>query len=164
MWKSVPNGKDYLTASVLLVDQLYEQVASKLSRTNLTSMHLQWRKGGMLLERCEHTARYSCNCSPPQQIISGNCGQLRRVLEPSILKENGAVTFGQESNRLISTISALRKPEVKQDDILYSQLNVELGSIHTSRSSHSDLPMEPILFTKSVYSLNFRHTLSDLRE
>jgi hypothetical protein len=50
----------------------------------------------------------------------------RSVAEPGPLEAEGAVIFGQASDPLVSTITDILKPEVKQDGGIYSQPNVEL--------------------------------------
>jgi hypothetical protein len=51
LWKGVPKGQDYLAATVPMMNNLYEQAGSKLSRNHLTSTHLRWHRGGQLWVR-----------------------------------------------------------------------------------------------------------------
>lgn len=50
-WKSVPKGRDFLAATVPMMNNLYEQAGSKLSRNHLTSTRLRWHCGGQLWVR-----------------------------------------------------------------------------------------------------------------
>ena len=87
MWKSVPKGKDYLTASVPMMNQLYEQAGSKLSRKYLTSTHLRWHHGGRLWEHCESTKPFTCNCNRLQQVVSDFATHFRGVSDPGPLRK-----------------------------------------------------------------------------
>jgi hypothetical protein len=62
----------------------------------------------------------------------------RSVAEPGLLEAEGAVIFGQASNPLVSTMTDILKPKVKQDGI-YSQPNANLLSRHTFGSPGSNL-------------------------
>lgn len=152
MWKSVPKGKDYLTASVPMMNQLYEQAGSKLTRKHLTSTHLQWHRGGQLWERCKHTKLFSCACSRLQQVVSGNSIKIGSVSDPGLLEEKGAVIFGQASDTLISTVSELLKPKVNQNGSFYSQPNVELLAASSFSSPGSNLSLE--IGTPSILSVS----------
>ena len=142
MWKSVPKGKDYLTVSVPMMNQLYERAGSRLNRKQLTSTHLRWHSGGQLWERCEHANRFSCTCSRLQQVVSGSSAKLGAISDPGLLEEKGAVIFGQASDPLISTVSALMKPKVNQEGCLYSQPNVELVITDTPAFPGSNLSVK----------------------
>lgn len=139
LWKSVPKGKDYLTASVPMMNLLYEQAGSKLSRKHLTSTHLQWHHGGQLWECCESTKPFSCNCNRLQQVVSESFAQLGRVMDPGSLEEKGAVIFGQSCDPLTSTMKDLLKPKVKQGSSLFSQPNRDLLSTQPVSSPDSNL-------------------------
>jgi hypothetical protein len=140
MWKSVPKGKDYLTASVPMMNQLYEQAGSKLSRKYITSTHLRWHYGGRLWEHCESTKPFTCNCNRLQQVVSDFATHFTGVSDPGPLKETGAVVFGQASDPLASAaVSELLKPKVKQGGTLYGQPNVDLLSMDTFSSPDSNL-------------------------
>jgi hypothetical protein len=150
VWKRVPKGKDYLTASVPMMNQLYEQAGSKLSRKYLTSTHLRWHQGGKLWERCESSHPFSCSCSRLQQVVSDCFTQLGRISDPSPLEEKGAVIFGQASHPLATTISELLKPKVQQGGTLYSQPNVDLLSTDAFSSPGSNLSSDTGTSTMSI--------------
>jgi hypothetical protein len=152
MWKSVPKGKDYLTASVPMMNQLYEQAGSKLSRKHLTSTHLRWHHGGQLWERCESTKPFFCSCNRLQQVVSEYFTQPGSVSDPGPLEEKGAVIFGQASDPLASTVLELLKPKVKQCGSLYSQPNVDLLSTDTFSSPDPNLSSDT--GTSSILSVS----------
>lgn len=152
VWKSVPKGKDYLTASVPMMNQLYEQAGSKLTRKHLTSTHLRWHHGGQLWERCESTKPFSCSCNRLQQVVSEYSTKFGSVSDPGPLEENGAVIFGQASDPLASTGLELLKPKVKQGGSLYSQPNVDLLSTDAFSSPDSNLSSDT--GTSSILSIS----------
>jgi len=137
IWKTVPKGKDYLTVSVPLINQLYERAGSKLTRKYLTSTHLQWHRGGQLWEPCRSSRPFSCTCIRLQQVVSESCTRFGSVLDPGALEENGAVIFGQANDPVASTLSDLLISKAKPIDSLYSQPNANLlcADIYSSSSS-----------------------------
>jgi hypothetical protein len=160
-WKSVPRGKDYMTASVPMMNWLYTVAGSKLTRKHLTSTHLRWHKGGQLWERCQSTKPYSCSCSRLQQVVSDNFAQLGGVADPGPLEEKGAVIFGQASGPLASTVLDLLRPKVQQSGSLYSQPNVDLLNTDTFSSPGSSLSSDAGTSSTSNVSISTFPTSDD---
>ncbi|CZR54526.1 uncharacterized protein PAC_04410 [Phialocephala subalpina] len=154
VWKSVPKGKDYLTASVPVMNWLYKVAGSKLSRKHLTSTHLRWHKGGQLWERCDSTKLFSCNCIRLQQVVSDGFAHVGSVSDPGLLEEKGAVIFGQASDPLSSTVLDLLKPKVQQSGNLYSQPNVDLLETDTFSSPDSSLSSDTGMSSISSISVS----------
>ncbi|RDW67029.1 hypothetical protein BP5796_09778 [Coleophoma crateriformis] len=120
-WKRVPKGKDYLTAVVPLLDRLFEQAGSRLTRKHLTSTYLQWHRGARLFESCPSYARFECGCDRVQQICHESALTFGKVIPPGPLQERGAVIFGQ-ANFLGNNSSRLQTKKAQ----LYSQANSPL--------------------------------------
>ena len=95
-WRSLPVGKDYLAASVSILELLYSEAGSRDSRKHLSSNHLQWHRGSLLFEDCEGMTPNRCDCDRTQQIYHDSLFRtFGRVRPPGKLEENGCVVFGQ---------------------------------------------------------------------
>lgn len=95
-WRSLPTGKDYLAADVPILELLYSEAGSRLSRKHLSSSHLQWHRGSTLFEECSGTTTHRCDCDRTQQIYHDSLFKtFGRVKPPGKLEENGCVIFGQ---------------------------------------------------------------------
>ena len=95
-WKTLPKGKDFLAASIPMLELLYSEAGSRLSRKHLSTSHLQWHRGWTLFEECNDMALNRCRCDRTQQIYHDSLFKtFGHVRPPGILKENGCVIFGQ---------------------------------------------------------------------
>ena len=138
-WKSVPKGNDYLTLSVPMMELMYEQAGSKLSRKHLTSTHMQWHHSGLLWDPCVSMTPLSCGCDRLQQVVSSQSAKFGRIRNSGPLEEDGALIFGQSSHPLASTMTEIWKPKSKRSKSIYSQPNVELLGTLASSSPTTDL-------------------------
>ena len=92
-WQTLPKEKDYLAAGVPLLEMLYSEAGSRISRKYLTTNQLQWHRGPNLFERC---SRNRCKCDRTQQIYHESWFKtFGHVSPPGKLEENGCVVFGQ---------------------------------------------------------------------
>lgn len=95
-WKSLPKGKDYLATGVPILELLYSEAGSRLSRKHLSTSHLQWHRGSTLFEQCSGAASHRCDCDRTQQIYHDSLFKtFGHVRPPGNLKDNGCVIFGQ---------------------------------------------------------------------
>ena len=95
-WRILPKGKDYLAAGVPILELLYSEAGSRLSRKHLSTSHLQWHRGSTLFEQCSGMASHRCECDRTQQIYHDSLLKtFGRVRPPGDLQENGCVIFGQ---------------------------------------------------------------------
>lgn len=94
-WRSLPKGKDFLAASVPIMELLYSEAGSRISRKHLSTTHLQWHRGSTLFEQCSHMGPDRCKCDRTQQIYHDSLFNFGRVRPPGKLEENGCVIFGQ---------------------------------------------------------------------
>ncbi|CAD6592140.1 MAG: hypothetical protein ASARMPREDX12_005851 [Alectoria sarmentosa] len=100
-WKSLPKGKDYLATGVPILELLYSEAGSRLSRKHLSTSHLQWHRGSTLFEQCSGAASHRCECDRTQQIYYDSLFKtFGHVRPPGNLKENGCVIFGQAHHPL----------------------------------------------------------------
>ena len=103
-WRTLPKGKDYLAAGVPIMELLYSEAGSRLSRKHLSTTHLQWHRRSILFEQCGDTGPDRCACDRTQQIYHDSLlrtfGQVR---PPGKLEENGCVIFGQVHHSLKPT-------------------------------------------------------------
>ncbi|PVH69555.1 hypothetical protein DL98DRAFT_624518 [Cadophora sp. DSE1049] len=99
-WKRVPRGKDYLTASVSMLDTCFEQAGSQLTRKYLTSTHLRWHRGPKLFESCTKSSAFGCRCDRVQQILPEAMTTFGTITSPGPLPKDGAVVFGKSKNVL----------------------------------------------------------------
>lgn len=99
-WRTLPQEKDYLAASVSMLNSLYEKAGSRLTKQHLTSTHLQWHRGPSLFEECVSAGAYACNCDRLQRIVHESRMSLGTVTPPGLLEEQGAVIFGQAKHPL----------------------------------------------------------------
>jgi hypothetical protein len=99
-WKQVPKVMDYLTASVPMLNALYETAGSRLTKMYLTSTHLQWHRGPKLFENCTNSQNFRCDCDRVQNIVSNSRMTVGRVKPAGPLEQHmeGAVIFGQAKN------------------------------------------------------------------
>jgi hypothetical protein len=139
-WQRVPKNKDYLTASVSILNNLYEEAGSRLTKKHLTSTHLQWHRGPSLFETCPNRTCYDCTCDRLQQIIYKNVLTSGKINPPGLLEERGAAIFGQTQHSSSLTIFS---PRQTKSDYIYSQVNAPLlqseclpkGSVLSSETS-----------------------------
>jgi hypothetical protein len=122
-WQRVPKEKDYLTASVSILNTLYNEAGSSLTKKHLTSTHLQWHRGHALFEACPARSKYQCACDRLQQIYPESFFTFGKVNPPGPLAEQGAVIFGQSEQ---STPLAGLLSHQKMKEPLYSQENAPL--------------------------------------
>jgi hypothetical protein len=102
LWQRVPINKDYLTASVSMLNTLYEEAGSADKKEHLTSTHLQWHRGAALFETCPNSKNCQCSCDRLQQIMQKSVFTLQRITPPGPLKERGAVIFGKKPSGRLS--------------------------------------------------------------
>ncbi|TVY84916.1 hypothetical protein LSUE1_G001846 [Lachnellula suecica] len=131
-WKFVPKDRDYLTASVPMMNHLFDRAGSKLSRRHLTSTHLRWHRGDQLWEHCDRPKQFSCNCSRLQQLIYEGLTDFGDVREPGTLEEEGSVIFGQDRDPVVAAAFRLQHPEPKEKRKLFSLPNSALPSIESA--------------------------------
>lgn len=95
-WRNLPKGKDYLAVGVPILDLLYSEAGSRLSRKHLSTSHLQWHRGSTLFEECNDTISHCCECDRTQQIYHDSLFKtFGHVRPPGNLEANGCVIFGQ---------------------------------------------------------------------
>ena len=103
-WRILPKSKDYLAAGVPIMELLYSEAGSRLSRKHLSTTHLQWHRRSTLFEQCEYTGPGRCECDRTQQIYHDSLLRtFGRVRPPGKLEENGCVLFGQVHHSLKPT-------------------------------------------------------------
>lgn len=103
-WKNLPQCKDYLAAGVPMMELLYSEAGSRLSRKHLSTTHLQWHRGSTLFEQCFSTGLERCECDRTQQVYHDSLFRtFGRVRPPGKLEENGCVIFGQVHHSLKPT-------------------------------------------------------------
>lgn len=103
-WRSLPKSKDYLAAGVPIMELLYSEAGSRLSRKHLSTTHLQWHRRSTLFEQCDYTGPGRCECDRTQQIYHDSLlTTFGRVRPPGKLEENGCVLFGQAHHSLKPT-------------------------------------------------------------
>ncbi|KAL9133383.1 MAG: hypothetical protein Q9175_005436, partial [Cornicularia normoerica] len=113
-WRSLPKGKDYLAAGVPILELLYSEAGSRISRKHLSTSHLQWHRGSTLFEQCKGTTSFRCECGRTQQIYHDSLLKtFGHVRPPGNLRENGCVIFGQAHHpfKLLNT-TAIRQNAV----------------------------------------------------
>ncbi|KAH8752308.1 hypothetical protein F5882DRAFT_339809 [Hyaloscypha sp. PMI_1271] len=146
-WKQVPKDKDYLVAGVPILNSLYEQAGSRLTREHLTSTHLQWSRGPMLFEKCKNTGQFQCSCDRLQILVPKS--RITAISPPGPLEEQGAVIFGQAKHSFNNSILTQRESKEKH---LYSRENTPLlvrtdhqESLHCISSTDYGSPSLPSL-------------------
>ena len=134
-WCQMPQGKDYLGATVEILEDLYDIAGSKFDRKYLTSFGLQWHgRGAMLFEACREPGQPRCTCNRLQDIISSKA--IGRVTYPGPLPSQGAVIFGK------SQITSETRSPIINTSGMYSMPNVDILASRSStfgRSKH-DFP------------------------
>ena len=160
-WRTVPKDKDFLAASVPILNALYEKAGSKLTKKHLTSTHLQWHRGPFLFENCINAGAYNCNCDRLQRIVHESYMSLGTVNPPGPLEELGAVIFGQAKHSLRTASSIPSQTKMKG---IYCQgenihLVVQTDTPNSPNSATSGSPSQPSLgsgttFTTSIQSEN----------
>jgi len=146
-WKQVPKNKDYLVAGVPILNSLYEQAGSRLTKEHLTSTHLQWNRGPILFEKCKNTGQFQCSCDRLQILVHKS--RMTAISPPGPLEQQGAVIFGQAKHSFNHSI--LTQREIKKKS-LYSQENTPLlvrtdrqESLHCINSTDCGSPSLPSL-------------------
>ena len=130
-WKTLPKKKDYLAAGVPMMELLYSEAGSRLSRKHLSTSHLQWDRGSMLFEPCSDRTSSRCKCDRTQQIYHDSLLKtLGHVRAPGVLEENGCVVFGQayHSFKPRKSVDVRQKP-------LYTLPNTQIEVERTAMQS-----------------------------
>ena len=143
-WRTLPKGKDYLAVGVPILEMLYTEAGSHLSRKHLSSNRHQWHRGSVLFEHCSNTTSCRCECDRTQQIYHESPFKtFGHVKPPGSLEENGCVVFGQAYH-------PFKPPPTKarSQNSIRSLVNLSArSSRNTMRSSandkHSTLPSPP---------------------
>ena len=95
-WRSLPKGKDYLATNVPMLEMLYSEAGSRISREFLSTNRLQWHRGSLLFEPCKAKSPYHCQCDRTQQIYHDSWFEtFGRIRRPGKLEPKGCVVFGQ---------------------------------------------------------------------
>jgi hypothetical protein len=123
LWRTMPQGNDYLAASVPILNSLYEKAGSRLTKQHLTSTHLRWHRGLKLFENCEDVAAFRCSCDRLQRIVRDSLMSFGPINPPEPLEEQGAVIFGQIKHSLKEAICTHQQTKTIG---IYSQENVPL--------------------------------------
>lgn len=142
-WRSLPKGKDYLASGVPMLEQLYSEAGSRLSRKHLSTTHLQWHRGFTLFEQCNHIGINQRACDRTQQIYHDSLfktfGQVR---PPGKLEANGCVVFGQKyhpfkppqtSDRRQNSIYMLQNSPIQNGDSCTSYSTMDFEATDSSR-------------------------------
>jgi len=120
-WKSVPEGKDYLATTIEVMKDLYNVAGCRTSRAFLTDSRLRWHTGqSITFEACDSPSKFVCKCDRLQRIVSKTA--MGKVVSPSVLKDEGAVIFGQCSNLLTELLPEKPHQETHQRGF-YTQPN-----------------------------------------
>ncbi|KAI9832642.1 MAG: hypothetical protein M1819_004227 [Sarea resinae] len=120
-WKRMPKEKDYLAASVEILDMLYERAGHRLTRENLTTTGIKWHRGPQLFERCTKPFAFDCNCNRIQELTPLNAigkGHFPTAFE--VKGAPGAVIFGRGG--LCRSV----KMDSKKEPGLFGQPNITL--------------------------------------
>ncbi|KAF8856440.1 hypothetical protein BDZ45DRAFT_476525 [Acephala macrosclerotiorum] len=118
-WQHVPKDKDYLTASISILNILYEEAGSRVTKEHLTSTHLRWSRGKNLFEPCSTISKeYTCNRI--QQILQESQVVPEAFRSPELLEEAGAVIFGHTDYPTRPTICYRNR---SRNDFRYSEAN-----------------------------------------
>lgn len=151
-WQRVPKDKDFLAAGVSILNRLYEEAGSRLTKKHLTSTHLQWHRGESLFESCpgpHGVRRYDCTCDRLQHIFHESLFTLGKVNSPGpLMDEGGAVIFGQSQCSTGFGLSTRRQRKMEpkaasKRDSIYIQANTTfLRSTEASTSSLETSAME----------------------
>lgn len=139
-WQSLPKGKDYLAASIPMLELLYAESGSRLSRKHLTSTHLQWhhRRGATLFEECASPGLGHCSCDRLQQLYYEG-STFGHVRTPGQLEKKGCVIFGQAHHPLMSRpVRSLSSREIA----MYIRQNVFLRILKSIRSVSKPGPQD----------------------
>ncbi|KAH7312038.1 hypothetical protein BKA65DRAFT_600911 [Rhexocercosporidium sp. MPI-PUGE-AT-0058] len=131
LWNSIPRQKDYLTTTVSMLENLYEQAGSKHSRKYLTSTRLQWHRGQLLFEDCTDHTSPICSCDRVQQILRESSMTFGTIPSSGPLPEHGAVVFGRSRHPFKQAQSSEEKGN---SSTLLDQDNASLTSVSTSKT------------------------------
>ncbi|TVY45349.1 hypothetical protein LOCC1_G005972 [Lachnellula occidentalis] len=144
-WQRVPKDKDFLAASVSILNRLYEEAGSRLTKKYLTSTHLQWHRGECLFESCPYgVRRYECTCDRPQHIFHESLFTLGKSNSPGpLLDEGGAVIFGQSQSSTGFGISSRHQKKME------AKAAVKRASIYTQANTTFLRPIEASTSTSS---------------
>ena len=146
-WRSLPTGKDYLAAGVPMLEVLYSEAGSKVSRKHLSTSHLQWHRGETLFEECTEATPDHCGCDRTQQIYHDSLFKtFGRVNPPGPLEKHGCVIFG----RMKHAFKPTKTMPVKKNHI-YNMSNLPLHSLKArSPSPEVVREMSPVSCDKST--------------
>ena len=94
-WRTLPIEKDFLAASIPIMELLYSEAGSQRSRKYLSTSHLQWHRGAILFEHCSGDTSH-CKCDRTQQIYYDSLFKTFGLVQaPATLEADGCVVFGQ---------------------------------------------------------------------
>ena len=127
-WRTLPKNKDYLAAGVPMLELLYAEAGSRISRKHLSTNHLQWHRGSSLFEPCTGKSLSRCDCDRTQQIYHDSLFKtFGQVKPPGKLEEEGCVIFGQAQHVFKS-----HKPIPVRENIVHMLPNTPLQDLKIS--------------------------------
>ena len=143
-WMTLPKGKDYLAIGVPILEMLYTEAGSHMSRKYLSNSHHQWHRGSVLFEHCSDTTSCRCECDRTQQVYhESSFKTFGHVQPPGSLEQNGCVIFGQAHHPFTPPKTTARSQNTIRS--LFNHSN--RGSRSTIQSSgnekHLTLPTPP---------------------
>lgn len=134
-WRTLPKKKDYLAAGVPMLELLYTEAGSRISRKHLSTNHLQWHRGSSLFEPCNSTPLIHCGCDRTQQIYHDSLFKtFGQVNPPGKLEERGCVIFGQAQHVLKS-----QRPIVMRENAVHMLPNTPLQALEVSPPKQTTL-------------------------
>lgn len=154
-WRSLPKSKDYLAAGVPILELLYSEAGSRLSRKHLSTTHLQWHRGSTLFEQCCSKRPDHCECDRTQQIYHDSLFKtFGRVRPPGKLEENGCVVFGQAHHPFKPS-----KPPALRENVVHILPNTSIQDAEIAdkiSNRHDDIlsPSPPVSLPPKCQELN----------
>lgn len=134
-WMTLPKSKDYLAAGVPMLELLYAEAGSRISRKHLSTNHLQWHRGSSLFEPCTGKSLSRCDCDRTQQIYHDSMFKtFGQVNPPGNLEEHGCVIFGQAQHVFKS-----QRPIAVRENAVHMLPNTPLQVLEVSPPNQTTL-------------------------
>ena len=95
LWMTLPKQKDYMAASVPMLNMMFERAGPQQIRRQLTDTGLRWHQISYLFEVCPENGQSQCSCNRLQQLLYKVPTFFGRIKPPAALDGRGAVVFGR---------------------------------------------------------------------
>lgn len=119
LWRTMPKGKDYLAASIPILEKLHKRTGPPKNHKYMLSHRLCWHSPSIIFESCAESKRSnSCTCYRLQELIPDSFTTVGNIKAPyTPLVQEGCVIFGRAEHPLVRALRERRNKKTTANGI-----------------------------------------------